>query len=86
VIQSKSEASSSKILNVSKSKNFKTKVMTNCESKTPKIQILKRPEPKSQVLKNSKSVVLKPKFQRRKTTVAFWDSKPKVGKSKVMNE
>jgi len=47
VILSKSEASSSKTLNVSKSKNSKAKVMTNSESKTPTIQILKRPEPKS---------------------------------------
>jgi len=78
VIQTEPEASSSKTVNVSKSKNSKSKVMTNSKSKTSKIQILKRPEPKPQVLKNSESVVLKPKFQRRKTVVASWDSKQKV--------
>ena len=86
VNQSEPETSSFKTLNDSNSKNFKTKVMTNSESKTPKIQILKRLQPKSQVLKNSESVVLKPKFQRRRTTVASYDSKPKVAKPKVVNE
>jgi len=76
VIQSEPEASSSKTLKASKSKNSKPKVMTNSESKTPKIQIMKRLEPKTQVLMNSESVVSKPKFQRRKTIVASWDSKP----------
>jgi len=61
-------------VNTSKSKNPKTKVVINFEYKTLKIQILKRPEPKSQVLKNSECEVLKPKFQRRKTIVASWDS------------
>jgi len=41
VVQSEPKASSSKTLNDSKSKNFKTKVMTNFESKTPMIHILK---------------------------------------------
>jgi len=45
VVHSEPQASSSKTVNVSKSKNFKAKVMTNSESKTPKFQILKRPEP-----------------------------------------
>jgi len=86
VIQSELEASSSNTVNVSKSKNSKSKVMTNSESKTLNIQIQKRPEPKPHVLKNSESIVLKPKFQRRKTSVASWDSKPKGVKPKVLNE
>jgi len=86
VVQLEPEASGSKTLNDSKSKNFKTKVMSNSESKTPKIQIQKRPEPKSQVLKNSESVVLKPKFQGKKTNVASCDSKPKVAKPKVVSK
>jgi len=69
VIQSEPEASDSKTLDISKSKNLKSKVVTNSESKTPKIQIQKRPEPKSHVLRNSESGVLKLKFQRRKTIV-----------------
>jgi len=81
VIQSEPEASSSKTMNVLKSKNSKSKVMTNSESKTPKI-----PEPKSQVMKNSESGVLKPKLQRRKTIVVSWDSRPKDVKPKVLNE
>jgi hypothetical protein len=60
--------------------------MINSESKTPKIQILKRPDSKSQVLKDSDSDVLKPKLQRKKTIVGVWDSKPKGAKSKVLNE
>jgi len=86
VIMSEPEPSSFKNLNNSKSKNFKTKVMTNSEFKTSKIQILKRLEPKSLVLKNSEFIVLEPKFQRRKTIVASCDSKPKIVKPKVMNE
>jgi hypothetical protein len=42
VIQSEPEASDSKTVNISKSK-----VVNNSESKTSKIHILKRPEPKS---------------------------------------
>jgi len=45
-------------MNVSKSKNYKSKVMINSVSKTPKIHTLKRPEPKQKVLKNSESDVL----------------------------
>jgi len=86
VIQLEAEAPSSKTLKASKPKNYKPKIMTNSESKTLKIQILKRPEPISQVLKNQVSVVSKPKVQRRKTIVASWDSKPKVAKPKVLNE
>jgi hypothetical protein len=66
VIQSEPEASDSKTTNISKSKNLKSKVVKNSESKTPKIQILKRPEPKSQVLVNSESRVLKSKDQEGK--------------------
>ena len=44
--------------------------MTNSDSKTPKIKILKRLEHKSQVQKNLESEVLKHRFQRRKTIVA----------------
>jgi len=53
VIHSEPEASDSKTVNTLKSKNHKSKVVTNSDSKTPKIHILKRPKPKSQVLKNS---------------------------------
>jgi len=65
--------------------------MTNSESKTPKIQILKRPEPKPQVLKNSEVVVLNPNFQWRKTINALVEVvvlKPKLKnvKPKVLNE
>ncbi|KEH37837.1 hypothetical protein MTR_2g449760 [Medicago truncatula] len=63
VIQSEPEASSYKTVNISKSKNSKSKF-----------------------LKNSESRVLKPKFQRRKTIVASWDSRPKGAKPKVFNE
>ena len=85
-IQSELEASSSKTVNVSKSKNPKPKVMINSDSKTPKIQILKRLEPKQHVLKNSESDALKPKFQRKKTVVASWEPKPKGIKPKVLSE
>ena len=86
VIQLEPEASSSKTVNVSKSKNSMFKVMINFDSKTPKIHILKRPEPKQQVLKNSESDVLKPKFKRKKTIVASWETKPKGIKPKVLSE
>jgi len=43
VIQSKHEASDSKTMNVSKSKNPESKVVTNSEFRTPNIQIPKRP-------------------------------------------
>ena len=60
--------------------------MTNSDSKTPKIKILKRSELIPQSLKNSESAVLKPKFQRRKIFVASWEPNPKGGKPKVLNE
>jgi len=81
VIQLEPEASSYKTANVSKSKNSKSKIMTNSESKTPK-----RPEPKSQVLKNSEYVVLMPKFQRRKTIIPSCETRPKIlNKHKQLN-
>jgi hypothetical protein len=60
--------------------------MINSETKTPKILILKRREPKQQVLKNSESDVLKPKFQRKKTIVASGKPKLKGIKPKVLSE
>ena len=86
VIQSELKASDSKTMNNSKSNNPKFKVVNNFEFKTSKIQILMRPEPKSQVLMNSKSEVSKSKDQIRKTIVATRDSRPKGVKSKVLNE
>ena len=49
-VQSESEASSYITKNISKSKNFKCKAMTNSDSKTSKIKILKRLEPVPQSL------------------------------------
>ena len=69
VVESKPYASSSKTKTVSKSKNSKTNVMTDSDSKTPKIKIVKRSEPITQSLMNSESGILKFKFQRRKTIV-----------------
>jgi len=53
VTQLELEASSSKTNNISKSKNTKQKEMTNSDSKTPKIKILKRLELVPQSLMNS---------------------------------
>jgi len=86
VVQSEPEASSSKTKIVSNSKNSKSKVMTNSDFKTPKIKILKISEPIPQSMMNSKSGILKPKFQRRKTVVASWEPKPKDIKPKVLSE
>ena len=66
VVQSKTEASTSKTKNISKSKNTKPKAMTNSDSKSSKIKILKRLEPVPQSLLNSESGILKPKFQKNK--------------------
>ena len=44
VVQSEPEASSYKTKNISKSKNSKPKVMTNFDSKTSMIKIMKRLE------------------------------------------
>jgi len=85
VNQSEPEASSSETKNISKSKNSKPKAMRNSDSKTPKIKILKRSEPVPQSLLNSESGILKPKFQRNKTVVASWESKPKAVKPKVLS-
>jgi len=60
--------------------------MTNSDSKTPKIKILKRSKPVPQSLMNSESGILKPKFQRKKTVVASWESKPKGVKPKVLSD
>jgi len=59
--------------------------MTNSDSKTPKIRILKRSEPVPQSLMNSESGILKSKFQKNKTDVAYWKSKPKGVKPEVMH-
>jgi len=69
VSQSEPKASESKTLNNLKSKIPKSNVVDISGPKTSKIQILKRPEPTSQVLMNSESGVLKPKDQRRKIIV-----------------
>jgi len=60
VALSELEASSFKTKNISKSKNTNPKAMTNSDSKTPKIKILKRSEPVPQSLMNSESDILKP--------------------------
>jgi len=84
--QSEPRAYESKTLNNSKLKIPNSKVVNNSGPKTSKIQILKRPEPKYQVLMNSKFGVLKSKDQRRKTIVATWDLRPNGVKPKVLNE
>ena len=83
VTQSEPEVSSSKTKNISKSKNTKPKAMTNSDSKTPKIKILKRSELVPQSLMNPESEILKPKLQRKKTIVASREPKPKGVKPKV---
>ena len=85
-VQSESEASNSRTKNISKSKNFKPNTMTNSDSKTSKIKILKRSEPVPQSLLNSESGILKPKVQRNKAVVASCKSKPKGVKPKVLND
>jgi hypothetical protein len=85
VVQSEPKASDSKTMNISKSKNPKSKVVNDSGPKTLKIQILKRPEPKYHVLMNSESGVSKSKDQRRKTIVATWDSRPNGVKPRVFN-
>jgi len=62
VVQSKSKVSSSKTEIVSKLKNSKPNIMTNSDSKAPKIKILKRSELIPHSLKSSESSILKPKF------------------------
>ena len=84
VVQSEPEASCSKAKNTSKPKNSKPKAMTNSDSKTPKIKILKRSEHVPQSLLKPESGILKSKFQKNKTVVASWESKPKGAKCKVL--
>jgi len=84
VVQLESEASSFKAKITSKPKNSKPKVMTNSDSKTSKIKILKRSEPVPQSLLKPESGVLKSKFQKNKTVAASRESKPKGVKPKVM--
>ena len=86
VVQSELEASSSRTKNISKSKNFKPKAMTNSDSNTSKIKILKRSELVPHSLLNSKSGILKSKFQRNKAVVASCESKSKGVKPKVLND
>ena len=86
VAQSEPEASTSKTKNISKSKNYKSKAMTNSDSKTPKIKILKRSELVPQSLMNPKSGILESKFQKKKTVAASWEPKPKGVKPKVLSD
>ena len=58
--------------------------MTNSDSKTSKIKILKRSEPVPQSLLKLESGILKSKFQKNKTVVASWELKPKGTKPKVL--
>jgi hypothetical protein len=85
VVQSEPEDSSSKTENISNSKNSKPNAMTNSDSKTPKIKILKRSEPVPQSLMNPESGILNPKFQRKKTVSASWEPKTKGVKPKVLS-
>jgi len=78
VTHSELEASSSTTKNISKSKNTKPKVMTNFDSNSPKIKILKRSEHVPQSLMYLESGILKPKFKRKKKVVASWNQNQKV--------
>jgi len=84
VVQSEPEASCSKAKNTSKPKSSKPKAMTNSDSKTSEIKILKRSEFVPQSLLNPESSILKSKFQKKKTVIASWESKPKGAKPKVL--
>jgi len=59
VVQPEPKASCSKTKNISKSKNSKPKAMTNFDSKTSKIKILKRSEPVPQSLLKQESGIFK---------------------------
>ena len=61
VVQSESEASSSKANITSKPKNSKPKAMINSEPETSKIKILKKAEPVPQSLLKTESDMLKSK-------------------------
>jgi len=84
VAQSEPETSCSKTKNISKSKNSKPNAMTNSDSKTSKIKIMKRLEHVPQSLLKLESGILKSKFQKNKTVVASSESKPKGIKPKVL--
>ena len=62
VVQSEPGASCSKVRNTSMSNNSKPKAMTNSDSKTSKINILKRSKPVPQIPLKPKSGILKSKF------------------------
>jgi len=84
VVQLEPKASSSKAKITSKPKNSKPNVLTNSDSKTSKIKILKISEPVPQCLLKPESDVLKSKVQKNKTVAASEVSKPKGDKPKVM--
>jgi len=67
VVQSELETSRSKAKITSKPKNYKCKAMTNSDSRTSKIKILKRSEPVPQGLLKPESGILKSKSQKNKT-------------------
>jgi len=60
--------------------------MTNSDSKTSKIKILKRSEYVPYSLLNTESSILKPKVHRNKAVVASCESKSKGVKPKVLND
>jgi len=84
VVQLEPEASSSKAKITSKPKNSNPKVMTNSDSKTSKIRILKRSKPVPHSLLKPESDVLKYKVHKNKTIDVSEESKPKGVKPKVM--
>ncbi|KEH25994.1 hypothetical protein MTR_6g039030 [Medicago truncatula] len=86
VDQLEPEVSSSKAKIISKPKNFKTKVITDSDSKTAKIKILKRSEPVPQSLIKPGSDILKSKSQKNKTVAASEKTKSKGVKPKVLND
>jgi len=58
--------------------------MTNSDSKTSKIKILKRSEPVPRSLLKPESGILNSKFQKNKSILASWELKPKGTKPKVL--
>jgi len=74
VVQSESEASSSKAKITSKPKNSKSKAMANSDYKTSKINILKRSKPVPQSLLKPESGILKSMSQKNKTVMASSES------------
>jgi len=61
-----------------------SKALTNYDSKTSKIKILKRSEPVPQSLLKQESGILKSKFQKNKTVMASDESELKGVKPKVL--